>query len=78
TENFTSYVNLLVISESYSHQGIGNSLLQTFETEAKKHGMLLNALKVVKGNESAIKLYKKSGYKIVADDNDRYVLNKLL
>lgn len=78
TENFTSYVDLLVISESYSHQGIGNSLLQTFETEAKKHGMLLNALKVVKGNESAIKLYKKSGYKIVADDNDRYVLNKLL
>lgn len=78
TETFTSYVNLLVISESYSHRGIGNLLLQTFEKEAQKNGMLFNTLKVVKDNENAMKLYEKSGYKIVADDNDRYVLSKLL
>lgn len=76
------YVELLFVSESYRHKGLGSALLQKVEQEAKAIGATLAHLDTF--DFQALHFYLKHGYETfgVLDDcpkdHKRYYLKKRL
>jgi ribosomal-protein-alanine N-acetyltransferase len=62
----------LTVHPSFRRRGYGKLLIQSTEERAKKKEMLSCYLEVRINNESAINLYKKTGYKIEGVVKDYY------
>ena len=53
---------VIALRTEYRGQGIGNRLMETAETFAKKHGKSRVELEVFAKNKNAIELYERRGY----------------
>jgi ribosomal-protein-alanine N-acetyltransferase len=71
-----AHVTTLAIAESLRRQGIGEKLMIDLLNKSKEVGMVCSTLEVRAGNEAAIKLYEKLGYKITARRKGYYPDNK--
>lgn len=72
----------IIIDLDYRKKGYGFNLLKSAIAEIKKHDVENITLEVNSNNVSAIKLYEKHGFKVVAirrkyyGDNDAYLMKK--
>ena len=72
----------IIINLDYRKKGYGFNLLKSAIAEIKKHDVENITLEVNSNNVSAIKLYEKHGFKVVAirrkyyGDNDAYLMKK--
>ena len=74
----------IAVTKDYRNAGIGAQLLLQLELQAEKRSVQRMFLEVRKSNESAIGLYRKSGYETVGirknfyrkPDEDAYVMCK--
>ena len=57
------YLETLDVDPAFQSQGIGLKLLLAAEEDIKSHGLKFSQLEVSEGNEAAIELYQKAGYK---------------
>jgi ribosomal protein S18 acetylase RimI-like enzyme len=58
------------VHPEYNGLGIGQTLISTYEIEAKKLGMDYMRLSVYDNNSKALKLYEKSGWKLLTNDGN--------
>jgi Acetyltransferases len=56
------YVDALAVLKNWDHKGIGTSLLQTAEQQARQHSYSKIALNVAQGNKQALDLYTHLHY----------------
>lgn len=82
-EGRTAFLVYIFVEPEFRRQGNASEILKFFEQEAKNLGSTEVVLYVFKINTSAIKLYEKSGYKIVdevssfnATEPTRYKMTK--
>lgn len=62
-----AYLSLLMISKKYRHQGFGEDVVQTVETEICKNSSIESIFAGVQvNNKYAISFWNKMGYKIVS------------
>ncbi len=57
------YLETLDVDPAFQSQGIGLKLLLAAEEEIKSRGLKFSQLEVSEGNEAAVGLYQKAGYK---------------
>ena len=62
--SFTSHVETIDVDPACAKLGIGLRLLKFAENDMRKRGKYWSQLEVSEGNEVALKLYKKAGYKL--------------
>lgn len=70
--NERAYLSRLIVKKEYRNKGIGSSLTDFLIDKAKEMGYLEIALGVDCDNENALRLYKKKGFEIYAQDKDEY------
>lgn len=58
------HITNIAVAEDHRRQGIGHMLLNALEAEARLHSMIGLTLEVRVGNEYAMRLYNKHGFKI--------------
>jgi len=58
------HIETIDVDPSYKKLGIGRRLLTCAEEDMRKRGKQWSQLEVSEGNKVALKLYKKSGYKL--------------
>ena len=61
--HLTSGIETIDVDPAFKNKGIGLKLLEAAEIEMKRRGMRWSQLEVSEGNEAALKLYTKAGYK---------------
>ena len=59
----TGHIETIDVDPTFQNQGIGLKLLRAAETDMKQRGMRWSQLEVSEGNNAALELYKKAGYK---------------
>jgi ribosomal-protein-alanine N-acetyltransferase len=59
----TSSIETIDVDPAFKNKGIGLKLLEAAEIEMKRRGMRWSQLEVSEGNEAALRLYTKAGYK---------------
>jgi RimJ/RimL family protein N-acetyltransferase len=69
-ETGTAWIGILIGEEIGRGKGIGSLAMEYLEGQIKLHGLKRTELGVFEFNKSAIKLYKKLGYKEIARIND--------
>jgi ribosomal protein S18 acetylase RimI-like enzyme len=62
----TAYINALVVRAAYRGKGYGTELLNTAKILAKELGFKKIVLEVVSTNDAAMRLYLKTGFKLIA------------
>jgi len=60
------YITGMMVSEAFRRQGVGASLLRAIDTHASQSQIDYICLYVEGSNESALKLYERNGYHLVA------------
>ncbi len=63
------------LSKNVQNKGLGSQILSLVESEVAEKGGKKIILNVYKTNP-AIKLYKRNGYEVFADNGDRYAMSK--
>lgn len=71
-----AHVTTVAVEESARRQGIGERLMVELLEKSKAAGMACSTLEVRAGNEAAIKLYEKLGYKEISKRKGYYPDNK--
>jgi len=71
-----AHITTVAVSESHRRQGIGRALMFELLRKAKEAGMVCSTLEVRAGNEAAIDLYEKLGYRTTARRKGYYPENK--
>ena len=71
-----AHVTTLAVAEDARKQGIGITLMIDLLEKSKEAGMVCSTLEVRAGNEAAIKLYEKLGYREIAKRKGYYPDNK--
>lgn len=71
-----AHVTTLAVAESSRRQGIGEALMIQLLDQSKDAGMVCSTLEVRAGNEAALRLYEKLGYREVARRKGYYPDNK--
>jgi ribosomal-protein-alanine N-acetyltransferase len=69
-------VTTVAVEESARRQGIGGQLMVELLEKSKEAGMVCSTLEVRAGNEAAIRLYQKLGYKEISRRKGYYPDNK--
>lgn len=70
------YLDDFSVTAAYRNKGIGSELICAAEYYAIEKHISAVLLHVEKTNESAMRLYERSGYSIFRDDGHRYLLKK--
>lgn len=60
------HINNVAVRENYRGRGIGRSLLEMILTEGIKGGVLRAFLELRAGNDAALALYEKCGFRVTA------------
>jgi ribosomal-protein-alanine N-acetyltransferase len=71
-----AHVTTVAVEESARRQGIGERLMVELLQKSKEAGMVCSTLEVRAGNDAAIKLYEKLGYKEISRRKGYYPDNK--
>ena len=71
-----AHITTVAVSDEHRQQGIGQKLMVELLSRAKEAGMVCSTLEVRAGNEAAIHLYEKLGYKGTARRKGYYPENK--
>ena len=71
------YISVICVNNKYKRKGIGENLIKSSVNIAKKKNCSRIILDVSKENYSAIKFYKKNGFRIYDEVNTRFLLNKI-
>lgn len=71
-----AHVTTVAVSEAFRRQGIGEAMMIKLLEDSKEAGMVCSTLEVRAGNDAAIRLYEKLGYKEVARRKGYYPDNK--
>jgi len=66
------YVTNVAVFPKYRNIGVGTALVNEAISYCKNNNLDFLSLEVRKSNENAIKLYKKSGFKVVGERKDFY------
>jgi ribosomal-protein-alanine N-acetyltransferase len=61
--SMASSIETIDVDPAFKNKGIGLKLLEAAEIEMRRRGMRWSQLEVSEGNEAALKLYTKAGYK---------------
>jgi len=61
--SLTGHIETIDVDPAFQNQGIGLMLLRAAEADMKQRGMHWSQLEVSEGNEAALELYRKAGYK---------------
>jgi ribosomal-protein-alanine N-acetyltransferase len=61
--SLTCNIETIDVDPAFKNKGIGLELLNAAEIDMRRRGMRLSQLEVSEGNEAALKLYSKAGYK---------------
>jgi ribosomal protein S18 acetylase RimI-like enzyme len=61
--SLTCNIETIDVDPAFKNKGIGLKLLKAAEIDMKRRGIRWSQLEVSEGNESALQLYKKAGYK---------------
>jgi len=61
--SLTGHVETIDVDPAFQNQGIGLKLLRAAEADMRQRGMHWSQLEVPEGNEAALELYRKAGYK---------------
>jgi len=69
-----AFIDELYIIPSHRRRGLGRQAMAFVEQEARKMGVNAIHLEVDRGNDSALELYRRTGYK----DHDRFLMTKWL
>jgi ribosomal protein S18 acetylase RimI-like enzyme len=69
-----AFVDELYVEPQYRRRGIGRKAIEFVEEEARKMGVTALHLEVDHGNDQALELYQRAGYR----DHDRYLMTKWL
>ena len=77
-DNGFLYLDDFSVSEKYRGKGMGTALIKKAEEYAVKNGIGAIVLHVEKANSGAFKLYKKLGYSISEEQDDRLKMIKHL
>lgn len=64
----TCFIHKIYVSPNHQRKGIGSAALDEIEQRATKHEASAMELRVNRSNESAIGLYQKAGFQIIAED----------
>lgn len=78
-ESHTAYLSMLVVAPEYRGKKLASSLLSEFEKYAQENQMESVKLEVRKHNDTAQKLYRKFGYRVIGDasENSLYMKKRL-
>lgn len=71
-ENLVAYVVTLDVEPAFRRQGVGPMLMQSVEKAARDAGAQSMVLHVWTGNEQAIRLYERLGYRFCRKAEDFY------
>ena len=71
-----AHVTTLAVAEDQRRQGIGDKLMIELLEKSRDAGMVCSTLEVRAGNEAAIKLYGKLGYREIARRKGYYPDNR--
>lgn len=71
-----AHITTVAVSDEHRQQGIGQKMMLELLGKAKDAGMVCSTLEVRAGNEAAIRLYEKLGYKGTARRKGYYPENK--
>jgi ribosomal-protein-alanine N-acetyltransferase len=71
-----AHVTTVAIAEAHRRQGIGEKLMIELLERSKEAGMVCSTLEVRAGNQAAITLYEKLGYRETAKRKGYYPDNK--
>lgn len=72
------YLDDLSVRAAFRGRGIGTELLQAAGRYAGERGISLLVLHTEKTNSSAIRLYRRQGFEILAEEGERYKMIKVL
>jgi ribosomal-protein-alanine N-acetyltransferase len=61
--SLTCNIETIDVDPAFKNKGIGLKLLKAAEIDMRQRGMRWSQLEVSEGNEAALKLYRKAGYK---------------
>jgi ribosomal protein S18 acetylase RimI-like enzyme len=61
--SLTCNIETIDVDPAFKNKGIGLKLLEAAEIDMKRRGMRWSRLEVSEGNEAALVLYRKAGYK---------------
>ena len=73
TRDSALYLALIEIDPGCQRQGIGTALLRQFKERALSAGSAAT-LHVLKANESARRLYEREGFKIIGEEEHKYLM----
>lgn len=68
----TGYIYSFTVMEHFRNLGIGTRMLNTAENILRKRGYQLATISVAKHNTRALKLYKREGYRLYAEDKGQW------
>lgn len=71
-----AHITTVSVNPDLQRQGIARKLMKQLLEKAREEGFVCSTLEVRAGNEAAIKLYEKLGYKITATRRGYYPDNK--
>lgn len=71
------YIPLIWVSKKHQNRGIGQKMLNHL-IENREEGIKGVRLEVRKNNENAVSFYKQSGFEIIGDHDEKYLLEKCL
>ncbi|WP_310145463.1 GNAT family N-acetyltransferase [Paenibacillus amylolyticus] len=77
-ENTSGFICDFLITQNYRNKGYGFQTMKWIEKDAKDKGMSKLRLSVFKFNEPACNLYNKLNYKIVEDNEENVIMEKIL
>jgi ribosomal protein S18 acetylase RimI-like enzyme len=69
-----AFIDELYVDAAYRRRGFGRQAVAFVEAKAREMGVTALHLEVDRGNDSALELYRRTGYK----DHDRFLMTKWL
>jgi ribosomal protein S18 acetylase RimI-like enzyme len=72
------FLHTLAVDENFQGQGLGRKLVAHAILEGKKRDYKYIELRVKKDNRIALVLYRKMGFKVIAETRDKYNMQKSL
>lgn len=74
----SGYISVLVVDKQYRNRKIAEKLMKYTISDLKDKGFERCRLEVLKENKRALSLYEKIGFKIIAENKDKWLMNSIL
>ena len=71
-----AWISMLVVSDEFKHQGIGQSAIEFAIGYLKQRGCKQIKLQTTDDNLPAIKLYSKCGFTVISKNSEKIIMRK--